>query len=189
MSEKAWGKIQVTLKGLTPLLMNKLTHETLHTKSRRRLDQPNFETQAETSAYIDIIDGKRQLYIPNYAVYAMIVNTATQWKTKRTSLSNLLAGTIHIEPEKIPLGTDKYEVDVRPVVIQRSRVLKARAKISEWQITFTIIYNKRFLPEGITETLRAIIEDAGMRVGLLDYRPQHKGWFGTFEVVECKVLQ
>jgi hypothetical protein len=26
------------------------------------------------------------------------------------------------------------------------------------------------------------LEDAGTRMGLLDYRPQHRGWFGTFVV-------
>jgi len=184
--KQTWGKIRVTLKGLTPLLMNKLTPETLQTKSRRKLEQPDFETQAEKSAYIAEIDGKKQLYIPNYTVYAMIINTAKQYRARRIPLSRLLAGTIRIEPEKIPLGTDKYEIDIRPVVIQRNRVLKARAKIPEWQITFTIIYNKKFLPEGIPDTLKQILEDAGVRTGLLDYRPQHMGWFGTFEVAEFK---
>jgi len=38
----------------------------------------------------------------------------------------------------------------------------------------------------VFETLKQIIEDGGTRVGLLDYRPQHKGWFGTFELIEFK---
>ena len=187
MEGKVWGKIRVTLKGLTPLLMNRLDAGSLEAKSRRKLQQTDFKTQAEQSAYIDVIDGKRQLYVPSYAVYGMIIHTAKQYRARRIPLSNLLAGTIRIEPEKIPLGTDQYEIDVRPVVIQKSRVLKARAKVSNWTLTFTIIYNKKFLPEGIHQTLRQILEDAGVRIGLLDYRPQHMGWFGTFEVAEFKV--
>lgn len=189
MSEKMWGEIRVTLKGLTPLLMNKLSPESLQTKSRRKIANVDLEKQAEQSAYIDVVNGKRQLYIPNYTIYAMIVNTAKQYRARRIPLSRLLAGTIRVEPEKISLGTDKYEVDVRPVVIQKSRVLKARAKIPEWKITFTLIYNKKFLPEGIADTLKTILEDAGVRTGLLDYRPQHMGWFGTFEVEKFEVLE
>lgn len=184
-----WGKIRVTLKGLTPLLMNRLNPEDLKSKSRRKLQDTDFERQAEKSAYIDEIDGKRQLYIPNYAIYAMILHTAKQYRARRISLSNLLAGTIRIEPEKIPLGTDKYEIDIRPVVIQKNRVLKARAKVPDWKITFYIIYNKKYLPENIPETLKTILEDAGVRVGLLDYRPQHMGWFGTFEVEKFEVIE
>ena len=187
MSEKMWGKIHVTLKGLTPLLMNRLSTGDLETKSRRKLQQPDFKTQAEQSAYIDVVDGKKQLYVPNYSIYGMILYTAKQYRARRIPLSNLLAGTIRIEPEKILLGTDQYQVDVRPVVIQKSRVLKARALIPNWQLNFTIIYNKKFLPEGIHETLRQIVEDAGIRVGLLDYRPQHMGWFGTFEIIKWQV--
>lgn len=187
--EKVWGKIHVKLKGLTPLLMNRLTLNALETKSRRKLESANFEEQAKEAAYIAEIDGKKQLYVPNYAVYAMIIHTAKQYRSRRTPLSSLLAGTIRIEPEKIPLGTDKYEIDVRPVVIQKSRVLKARPRIDNWQIEFDIIYNKKFLHPTVLETLKVILEDAGTRVGLLDYRPQHMGWFGTFEVAEFKLVE
>ena len=46
---------------------------------------------------------------------------------------------------------------------------------------------------GRTEMLRAQgtsyreVEEAGFRMGLLDYRPQHMGPFGTFEVVKFEV--
>jgi hypothetical protein len=112
----------------------------------------------------------------------MIINTAKQYKVRRMSLSSLLAGTMRVEPEKIPLGTDKYEVDERAVVIQNQRVLKGRAKMPKWSAKFQIIYDSKRLPEGIEATLKEILEDAGTRMGLLDYRPQHRGWFGTFTV-------
>ncbi len=182
-----YGKIHVKIKGLTPLLMNKLNPESLKRQSRLKTQEYNIEEDAKNSAYIDEINGKKQLYIPGYAVYSMIINTAKQYRSRRTSLSSLLAGTIRIEPEKIPLGTDKYEIDVRPVVIQKNRVLKARAKIPNWEAEFDIIYNKRVLTENIVKTLKTILEDGGTRMGLLDYRPQHKGWFGTFTVEKFEV--
>ena len=190
MSEN-YGKIQVTIKGLTPLLMNRLSADSLKSKSGSNLSTEYIpEDEARKAAYITEIDGKQQLYVPSYAIYSMIIKTAGAYKLpkRRSSLSAYLAGTIRVEPENVSLGTDKYEIDERPVVIQRARVLKWRPKIADWQITFTIVYNKKALPAVVIPQLKDILEDAGTRMGLLDYRPQHKGWFGTFEVTEFKQL-
>lgn len=181
MSE-IYKKIEVEIRGLTPLLMNRLNPESLKSKSRMRMQEYSTVDDAEKSAYMAEIDGKKQLYIPQEALYSMIINTAKQYKVRRMSLSSLLAGTMRVEPEKIPLGTDKYEVDERAVVIQNQRVLKGRAKLLKWSATFTLVYDSKRLPEGIGSTLKQILEDAGTRMGLLDYRPQHRGWFGTFAV-------
>jgi hypothetical protein len=186
--EKKFGRVNVTIKGSTPLLMNRLNPESLKAKSRQKLREYDQEKEAEASAYIATINGKKQLYVPGYAVYSMLIRAAGQYKSRRTSLSGILAGTIRVEPEFIPLGHCNYEVDVRPVVIQRMRVIKARAKIPEWEISFQIVYNKRILTDEIVKTLETILDDAGTRMGLLDYRPQHKGWFGTFEVTKFEIV-
>jgi len=181
MSE-IYKKIDVEIRGLTPLLMNRLNPESLKSKSRMRMQEYNTTDDAANSAYIAEIDGKRQLYIPQEALYSMIINTARQYKIRRMSLASLLAGTMRVEPEKVPLGTDQYVVDERAVVIQKQRILKGRAKLPKWSAKFQLVYDSRRLPPGIEATLKEILEDAGTRMGLLDYRPQHKGWFGTFAV-------
>jgi hypothetical protein len=191
--ENLYGKIRVKIKGLTPLLMNRLTPEKLKRETRVRTEDFDPEVDARESAYIDVIGGKQQLYIPAEAVYGMIVTAAAAYKSGKMSLSNLLAGTIRIEPEKIPLGTDKYEIDIRPVRVPpgsrtASRVLRARAKVPTWEAEFTIIYDKKMLGK-VIGGLRKILEDAGRRVGLLDFRPQKRGWFGTFAVEEFKILE
>lgn len=185
-----YGTVNVTIKGLTPLLMNKMNIADLKTHDSRSVaSEYKPEDEAKKAAYIAEIDGKQQLFIPGYAVYSMIIKAAGAYKfpKRRSSLSTYLAGTIRVEPEKIPLGTDQYEIDERPVVIQRARVLKWRPKINDWIATFQIVYNKDALPDAIIPQLEAIIEDGGTRLGLLDYRPQHKGWFGTFTVTDFKI--
>jgi len=181
MSE-IYKKIDVKIRGLTPLLMNRLNPESLKTKSRMKMQEYSTVDDAAKSAYMAEIEGKKQLYIPQEALYSMIINTAKQYRVRRMSLSSLLAGTMRVEPEKVPLGTDKYEVDERAVVIQNQRVLKGRAKLPKWSAKFQIVYDSKRLPDGIEATLKEILEDAGTRMGLLDYRPQHRGWFGTFTV-------
>lgn len=182
MSQETYETINVSIKGLTPLLMNRLNPESLRAKTRMKTQQYSTEEDAKNSAYMAEINGRKQLYIPHEAVYSMIIKTAKGFRIRRITLSSLLAGTMRVEPEKIPLGTDKYEIDERAVVIVGQRVLKGRAKLPEWKASFQLVINTKRLPQGIESTLKEVLDDAGIRMGLLDFRPQHLGWFGTFEV-------
>ena len=168
--------------------MNRLNPESLRAKSRMKTQDYSTKTDAANSAYMDVIDGKKQLYIPMEAVYSMIVHTAKQYRIRRTSLTSILAGNMRVEPAKISLGTDTYEIDERAVVIQNQRVLKGRAKLFPWAAKFYLVYDANRLPEGIDKTLKTIIADAGTRMGLLDFRPQHMGWFGTFKIKHFTIL-
>lgn len=108
------------------------------------------------------------------------------FRQNRMSVSNLIAGSIKIEPDEIKLGTDKYEIDIRPVVIQKNRVLQARPKIKNWKATFNIIFHKEYID---SDVLKKILIDAGFRVGLLSYRPSKKGPFGTFKINKFEVIE
>lgn len=185
-----FGKLRIKIRGLTPFLMNRLTAETLKPKGPSPTHIYVPEEEARKAAYITVVEGKEQLYIPNTWLYSMIVRAAGEYKRrgKRSSLSSTLAGTIRVEPEKILLGHCNYEIDERPVNIQRAKVLAWRPKIDPWAVEFNIIYNKLHVTSEVLDSLKAIIEDGGIRLGIGDYRPQHKGWFGTFSVEEFEVL-
>jgi len=187
-----FGKIRVKIQGLTPLLMNRLDPEELKDKTLKGPGKTyDPETEARKKAYITKVNEKEQLYIPNRWIYSMMVKAAGQYRLpgKRTSLSSILAGTIRIEPEEILLGHCNYEIDERPVVIQRARVLAWRPKIKEWMAEFYIIYNKTFFEPETLRYLKTVLEDGGIRLGIGDFRPQHKGWFGTFEVKEFEIIE
>jgi hypothetical protein len=184
-----YKKLNLKIRGLSPLLMNRLNPESLKTKSRMKIQEYSTETDAANSAYIVDVDGKKELYIPANCIYSMIIKTAKQYRIKRTALSSLLAGTMSIEPEKVLLGRTEYEVDERAVVIQNQRILKGRARIPlPWAVEFQLVFDSNRLPKGIEATLVEIIEDAGTRMGLLDYRPQHQGWFGTFTIESAWIM-
>lgn len=166
--------------------MNRLNPESLKAKSRMKTQDYSTATDAANSAYKN---AKGDLMIPQECVYSMLINTAKQYRVKRMAMSSLLAGTMRIEPAEILLGRKAiadekigYVIDERAVVIQNQRILKGRAKIPLWEVTFQIVYDTNRLPAGLELTLYEMLEDAGTRMGLLDYRPQHKGWFGTFEI-------
>jgi len=184
-------KINVTLKGNTPLLMNKCTPERLVKKQTLGKKKYTPEEDAAKSTYLAEIDGRMQLYVPALNVYTMMVQTCGR-KTipnpdggKDVNAKGVVAGAMRIKPDLIPLGTDQYEIDIRPAVVQRARIPRARAMITDWRLSFDIIYDSEVVLE--PNVFREILEEAGFRVGLLDYRPQHMGPFGTFSVESFEV--
>lgn len=177
--------IKVKIKGTSPLLMNKynISQELERTKGRSTTKKYDVNEDAQKSAYWGS-GKKKELIIPSEVVYATMLNASSFYKIGKRSAKPMLAGNIRILPLEISLETNKYEVDVRPVVISRAKVLKGRAKLTEWEATFKIVYNEEYIPN--IEVIRNILSDAGFRVGLLDFRPQRGGPFGCFEIVEFK---
>ncbi len=172
-------KINVVIRGRSPLLMNNIAGAQLSKKSKKVFIDYKPEEEVKKSLYVANNGEKHELYVPSYAIYAMMLRSASSFKIGKKGATSTLAGTMKIEPEKIFLGTDKYEIDVRSVVIQKARVLKARAKIPDWVLKFQIIYSPEYCD---ADLIRKVLEDGGIKVGLLDYRPATKGWFGTFEI-------
>jgi len=188
--EAIFGKIEVKIQGLTPLLMDRLDPETLKKKGGVRIGEDiSYEQQAENGAYRATINGEKQLYIPGEALYAMLIGTGGMWKFGKFSASRVLAGAIRIEPEKIPLGTNEYEVDIRAVNTKSGRILKGRAKLAKWETEFSIIYDKTIITKALTLQIKEILAAGGRRTGILSYSPRHKGWFGTFQVTKFEVAE
>lgn len=181
-----FGRIGVTLVGVTPLLMNRMDIEALKKRGRSTLKAYDIEKEAAKAAYMAVIDGRQQLYVPAVNVYTMILQTSGRGhKIDGKSARSILAGLMKVEPETIPLGTDKYEIDVRTVVIKGARVVKARPLIRDWVLNFEIAYESNLIAN--PDVIKDILEEAGFRTGLLDYRPQHLGPFGTFTVEKFEV--
>ena len=178
-------KVNITIKGTSPLLMNKynIQNELDRQQGRRTTKSYDSEEEAEKSAYWGS-GKKKELIIPSQVLYASILNASSFHKIGKRSAKAILAGSIRVEPMEILLGTDKYVIDVRPVVIQRSRVLKSRARLDEWEATFTIVYDEKLIAD--VRIIETILIEAGSRIGILDFRPQRGGPYGTFEVTEFK---
>lgn len=60
-----------------------------------------------------------------------------------------------------------------------------RPRFDEWQFSLTIEVDQDQMPLGMA---RELIDIAGKRIGLLDFRPQRKGIYGRFQVVGWDVL-
>ena len=143
------------------------------------LEKKTPEEQAEHAAYRE---KSGQLYIPSTALQRALVGGAAYSKGKgRASLQKPAAACLLIDEIYLWLGTNTYEIDVRPVVIPatKGRVLRYRPRIDKWGTTFHLNYDDTLLS---AKQVRQIVDDTGKNVGLLDFRPEKKGPFGRFIV-------
>lgn len=184
--------IHVEIEGQTPLLMNRFTEEaeikvssgtsavSVGTKGTPR-------EQATKKAYADK-DGN--LYIPGPNIFSCIIQAGKFHKTGKTKVttqkSSLVPAGISIQDIVCPLNAKEFEVDSRSVVIPATggRIMCHRPRLDEWKISFLLeVDETMFSPEFV----RLLIEDAGRKVGLGDYRPDRKGPFGKFAITGWRV--
>lgn len=176
-------KITVTIEGTTPLLMNRYNVEAeLQRQKGKRITKTYDPTEeAEKSAYWSS-GKKKELIIPSEVLYASILNASSFHKIGKRSARSILAGSIRVEPMEISLDTNKYEIDTRPVVIQRARVLKSRARLDKWKATFEIVYSENLIADA--QIIETVLSEAGERIGIMDFRPQKGGPYGTFRIIK-----
>ena len=163
-------KYNVQIKGTRPLLMHScasMLEESRNKTTRSKEYDP--KTDAENALYKD---AEGNIVIPSFCVLSCLRESAKNFqvpgKGKKTYKAFIFAG-VQIEPIDIPLiSDDSYEVDLKPVVVQRSRIVRARPRFDTWALAFRIeIVDPIITPQ----ILKQIIEDAGRYNGLLDFRP------------------
>ncbi len=168
-------RIKTKIKGISPLLMHRFPLEPV-----QAIGKKSKEEQAEIAAYRDEETG--ELYIPGVAIQRAFIAAATYSKGKgRASLQKPVAACVFVDPDQCGLGTKDYKIDARAVVVPatRGRIVRYRPRLDTWEIAFSIDYDPELLTE---QQLRTVVDDAGARVGLLDFRPEKKGPFGRFMV-------
>lgn len=168
-------KVNCQIKGISPLLMSQFPMQPIE-----GMEKKSPEEQAEYKAYRTPAN---ELYVPAVALQRSIIGAATYSKGKgRMTLQKPVAACVQVWPEWLVLDQQTYIVDARPVVIAatKGRVVRYRPRFDEWSFICSIEYDDLLLKES---ELRRVVDDAGSRVGLLDFRPERKGPFGRFMVV------
>ena len=181
-------KIKVTIQGTTALLMHRFTDENearvasgINPVQGGQRGTPR--EQAESKLYSD---KEGNLYIPGHNIFSCLVSAGKFHKVGRnkvtTQKSSLVPAGISVEELVISLNTKEFEVDSRSVVIPATggRVMCHRPRLDDWQLTFTLdVDTTMFDPKFV----RTLMDDAGKKCGLGDYRPERKGFFGKFVVI------
>jgi len=171
---------EVTIKGVSPgILMHRfpeMTEADLQNSVKPRTrGRGTREEEAESVAY-RLETG--ELYHPAEHIYGAMVRAAGDFQIQgrgKKTYRDLVKGSVIVAPEQIVHNTNDYDIDSRPVVIQRARVIRHRPLLRDWELSFELSALDEGLP---VEVLNAIVVRAGEQFGIGDYRPR----FGRFIV-------
>jgi len=173
---------RVRIRGIKPLLMHSPQAMMEEEGTKRKGERHDPKEEAKRGLYRD---PQGKICVPAYVVKASIREASKDYKVpgkgSKTFKEYVKAGII-VEPEYIPLITPSgdpekdWEVDLKPVVIQGNRIIRARPRFDEWELEFTVHIIDPIIRG---EDLKKFIEDAGRYKGICDFRPE----YGLFEVV------
>ncbi|MBF0339490.1 MAG: hypothetical protein HQL95_00835 [Magnetococcales bacterium] len=186
-------RLGINIEGTTPLLCNKFTDaaQMAATDSTRTSivgDKGTPREIAESRLYIGH-DGEPMVPAPN--LFRAIIDAGKFFKAGRslitTQKSSLIPACVSIEEIELPLAhKEAWMVDTRAVRIPVTggRILSHRPCFHDWRLGFTVL-----LDDGIitAKLFREIVDAAGSRIGLGDFRPACKGPFGKFVVTQWMV--
>lgn len=183
-------KAQVVLKGASPLLMHRpVTEDFLKELGIFKGTHPTQEQEALAGAYWRGNKPNTELIIPANCFIQSFINASKMLKTTgRKSMSgNFINSCPLITPLEIGLGKKEYVVDTQTVVLQgKNRIPRSRARVDDWTATFSIEWDGEFVSD---HSMEEIMNTAGRRVGILDYRPQKKGFNGRYVVEKFELLK
>ena len=127
------------------------------------------------------VDQKGKVTIPEAALRAAIETGARKLKQGPQVREGLIVERV----ESFDCGLEGTLDEIAsqsaftvPVVVQRARLLRTRAKFDEWSITFTVEVDDELVDH---TQLSAWLDIAGRRIGLGDWRPEKSGHYGRFE--------
>lgn len=196
------ARYRITLTGVSPIIMHngaagldtrspaKLEIAAIASKrgsNRTEADELRLiELECQNSLYFD--DSGRPT-VPAAAVRACIETAARKTKQGPNVREGLVVESIdgfdydadHYGTTAEQLGkTAQFTV---PVVVQRSRILRTRAKFDTWELRGTVDVDDELVDQTMLESW---LDVAGRRIGLCDWRPEKSGQHGRFTATVAK---
>ncbi|MDD5338193.1 MAG: hypothetical protein PHG35_02110 [Dehalococcoidales bacterium] len=175
--------VQVTIKGITPLLMHRFPMAGADDTSKKSTGVPDWKAESETALYRD---EKGKIYEPASHIEGALKVASKSLKIpgkRGATYSKLIGSAVLVEPDVIYHKITAYETDARPVVVQRARIVRYRPMFKDWELSFELIIGDDQIPINV---LKQALDHAGQYVGIGDFRPGRGGKFGKFMVTEFK---
>lgn len=182
-------RVQVTIEGTTPLMMNKFTDKAAmaatsgNRTSSASGDKGTPNAQASERLYQN---EKGMIFIPQPNIFRAVIDAGKFFKNGKSKIttqkSSLIPSCVEIEGIELPLTySEPWTVDTRPVRIPATggRILCHRPRFDVWSLSFDLVVDTS---EISVKLVREIIDKAGKAIGLGDFRPDCKGPFGKFVV-------
>lgn len=184
--------IKIRVDGVTPLIVNKF-HDAAALAasggsrgSSAGADRGTPQEICEQKLYRGA--DSTTLVIPQPNLLRCLVDGGRFHKVGRSQLttkdSSQLYACLDVHGSEIKLEHKQpWRVDTRAVVIPatKGRILAHRPIFDDWSLEFTVSLDTSIIGPKL---LRKVIDDAGRRIGLGDFRPARKGPYGKFTVVK-----
>lgn len=177
---------KVTIQGITPLLMHRPSALIGDISKERKQKETTPKENAEASLYIN---DAGKLYQPSTHMLGALVEAGKSQQVvgkMKATYSKIIGYAVQIEPFEVEHKKQKWEVFSCLAVINRGRVLIHRPILKEWELDFEVIFDEEQIPASI---LKEVFDRAGKFAGIGDWRPQKKGRFGKFQVIEFKEVK
>jgi hypothetical protein len=179
-------KIKIKIRGVTALLMNKFGDDEALKATNGQTDilqgdRGTPKDQAEKKIYTH----EGVIIIPQPNIFRCLIDAGKFFKLGKskvtTQKSSVLPSCVSFDHECFPLTFDSWDVDIRPCVIPSTsgRILRYRPRFEGWTLTFEVDLDTTQMKE---DFFREIVDAAGKKIGLGDFRPDRKGPFGKFVV-------
>jgi hypothetical protein len=188
--------VDVTIKGDAPLLQHRFPVPDLASMTKGGTKQTGAKDYTEEwREHLYVTKG--QVFQPATHLEGALVKAAVNFKItgkRGKTYKDLFRAAVFVAPEEILHGVDEPDeldtdadkrlyLDMRPVVVQRARIVRIRPAFSPgWELSFQI----EVIDDQINATLlQDILTLAGKSVGIGDFRPK----FGRFSVVKFEVQE
>ena len=131
-------------------------------------------------------DKKLGIYVPSEWLHSGLIWASSGYKIpvmRKLALSPIIAGDMIIDPYKIPLIYEDWEVFTCRAVVNRQAILRSRPLFNPWSLEFQVRWCPDYLGKEFGDVgglLYDILSKLGDIMGIGDYRG--KGRFGRFEI-------
>jgi len=172
------------IQGITPLLMNKPEEYGFDEQWVEKKASEDWEKEALKKLYLD---SEGNLYQPSTHLERAMIEAGKKIKVKgqgKATYSKIFGSQLSVEEFELLHKKKDYEIFKILVVIPstKGRIMRYRPMLKEWQLEFHILFDEEIPQDVVKESL----EIAGRNVGIGDWRPEKKGKYGKFQVVEWK---
>ena len=186
-------RYHITIEGTTPLICNRFSDAAAESASSGTRtssaagDRGTPQEVAENKLYIGI-DGEPMIPQPNL-LRCLVEGGRFHKNGKRqitTQKSSMLFSCLDIDGAEVAIEhVQPWKVDTRAVRIPSTggRILAHRPMFDDWTLSFVIDIDETIIS---AKLMRQIVDDAGKRIGLGDFRPDTKGPYGRFVVTSWR---
>lgn len=179
--------IDVEIRGVTALLIHRFGEQTEAEDPTRRIvvDRRDPRTEALSHAYV-ASDGT--YYFSAFSIPNAMSSAGSNHKLKgsRKTLRFVVPSAVTVTSDTITIlngegPAENFEVDSRPVTIPstKGRIMRHRPRFNQWGARFSLLLDDRQLS---VEMASQLLTEAGLSIGIGDFRPEKRGPFGRFRV-------